>query len=201
MLDSVSTYLTLYGYYFLFFATLIESVPFIGLFFPGEVIVVAAGFFAARGDLALLPVLIVASVGGIVGSNIGYALGYWGGRPLIDRWAHRFNVTEEHIKFAEDYFERHGSKTVFFGRYVAGLKAFITALAGTTKMEYGIFFIYAAAGIISWTLLAGLLGFFFGQYIDVIVDIIKAIGWVSLVIMLLVFVIAYWWRRKKQEKN
>ncbi|HEX21189.1 MAG TPA: DedA family protein, partial [Actinobacteria bacterium] len=129
MLDIITGYLTIYGYYFLFLATVIESIPFIGLVFPGEVIVVAAGFFAAGSELSLLPVLVIASLGGIVGSNIGYALGFWGGRPLVDRWAHRFHVTDEHIRFAEDYFDNHGAKTVFFGRYMAGLKAFITVLA------------------------------------------------------------------------
>jgi len=201
MVDTVVNYLTIYGYYFLFLATVIESVPFVGLVFPGEVIVVAAGFFAARRELSLLPVLLIASLGGIVGSNIGYALGFWGGRPLVERWAHRFHITEEHIKSAEKYFERQGAKTVFFGRYMAGIKAFITALAGAAKMEYGLFFVYSAAGVISWTILAGLLGFFFGQYFDIVIEIIKAVGWASLFIFILIIAIAYWWRRSRRVKS
>lgn len=198
MLDTVANYLTIYGYYFIFLATLIESMPFIGLAFPGEVIVVAVGFFAARGELSFIPALIIAACGGIAGSNIGYALGFWGGRPLLDRWARRFHVTQEHIKFAEDYFERHGAKTVFFGRYMAGLKAFIIALAGAARMRYSLFFLYSTAGVISWTILAGLLGFFFGQYFDVVVEIVQAIGWGSLFIFLFIIAIAYWRRRSRK---
>lgn len=198
LLQTGSQYLSAYGYYFLFLAAVLENVPFVGLFMPGEVIVVAAGFFAARGELRLLMVIVVAVVGGIMGNNFGYWLGYYGGRPLIERLAKRFHVDHGHLKYAEEYFENHGSKTVFFGRYMAGIKAFITALAGASRMDYGIFLSYSSLGIISWTLLAALLGYFFGEYFDLILSIFKAIGWGSLAVFSLIIVAVYWWRRKKR---
>lgn len=197
LLRTASVYLSAYGYYFLFIAVIVENIPFIGLFMPGEVIVVAAGFFAARGELQLLPVILISIIGGIIGNNIGYWLGHRGGRPLIERLTVRFHIDEGHIKFAEDYFDRHGSKTVFFGRYMAGLKAFITALAGAARMDYRVFLFYSTAGIISWTLLAALLGYFFGEYFDVILGVFKAIGWGSLAIFIIVIAFFFWWRRRK----
>lgn len=201
VLQTASGYLQAYGYYFLFLASVIENIPFAGLLMPGEVIVVAAGFFAARGDLKLFAVIIVASFGAEIGNNIGYYLGYRGGRPLVEHLSERFHIEEQHIKFAEGYFDRHGSKTVFFGRFMAGIKAFITALAGAAHMEYGIFLIYSTAGILSWTLLATLLGYFFGRYFDVVLAILKAIGWGSLAIFIIIIAAVYWWRRKAGEQG
>ena len=198
--DLASEYLVQYGYYFLFLTTALENIPFVGLFLPGEVIVVAAGFFAATGKLDITLVFLVAVFGGIVGNNIGYWLGRYGGRPLIERLADRFHIDRKHIKSAEDYFDSHGSKTVFIGRYIVGLKALVATLAGAAHMNYGVFLLYSTAGIISWTIIALILGFFFGEYFDVVLSTLKAIAWV-IPFLLVIILSALWIIRRRNKKN
>jgi len=195
-----SEYFVRFGYVFLFLAAALENIPFVGLFLPGEVIVVAAGFFAATGEFDIVLVFLVATIGGIVGNNVGYWLGRYGGRPLIEGLADRLHIDKKHVKSAEDYFDSHGSKTVFIGRFIAGLKAFVTTLAGAAHMNYGVFLLYSTAGIISWTIIALILGFFFGQNLDAILSVLKTIGWFIPVLMFLA-IIALWILRRRNKKN
>lgn len=197
LLDEVGKYLAAFGYYFLFLATAFENVPFVGLFLPGEVIVVAAAFFAARGELDISAVFGVAVLGGIVGNNVGYWLGRYGGRPFIERLAERFRFDRKHVVAAEEYFDGHGAKTVFIARYIAGLKAFVTALAGASHMNYAVFLSYSSAGIISWTFIAVVLGYFFGQYFNTVISILKTSGWVIPLIIILLLIVVWLRRRRK----
>lgn len=190
MLELLISYFTEYGYYFLFFATLIENIPIIGVLTPGEVVVVAAGFFAASGEFDITAVIAVAGAGAIVGTNIGYLIGRHGGRPLIEGLSRRFHLDGDKVRQAESYFDTKGPQTVFFGRYVAGAKAMVAALAGAAKMKYWLFSFYALLGIITWTLAASFLGYFFGSYWQELIFYIKAFGW----LLLLILVAALAWR-------
>ncbi|MCK4267395.1 MAG: DedA family protein, partial [Actinomycetia bacterium] len=116
-LDWLTEIFRLYGYYFLFFATLLENVPFVGMFLPGEVIVLAAGFFAAQGQLDLAAVIVVACFGAMSGSGLSYFLGRQGGRQLIESIAVKFRVDPSKLDDADKYFDSHGALTVFIGRY------------------------------------------------------------------------------------
>ena len=182
MLKLLISYFTEYGYYFLFLATLLENIPIIGVLTPGEVVVVAAGFFAASGEFDIAAVIAVSVAGAAVGTNIGYFMGRHGGRPLIEKLSSAFHLDGDKVRQAEAYFDTKGPHTVFFGRYVAGAKAMVAALAGAAKMKYWLFSVYALLGIISWTLLASLLGYFFGSYWQQLIFYIKAFGWLLFVV-------------------
>ncbi len=199
--EIASDYLIQYGYFFIFLATAMENIPFVGIFLPGEVVVVAAGFFAATGELDISLVFLVAAFGGIVGNNIGYWVGRYGGRPLIEGLADRFHIDSRHVKSAEAYFDSHGSKTVFIGRYMAGLKALVTTLAGAAHMNYGVFLLYSSAGIISWTIIALILGFFFGQYFDAVLSVLQTVGWVLPVLMIIILIAFLIIRRRNKRNN
>lgn len=190
MLELLISYFIEYGYFFLFFATLMENIPIIGVLAPGEVVVVAAGFFAASGEFDITAVIAVAAAGAIVGTNIGYLIGRHGGRPLIEGLSSRLHLDGDKVRQSEAYFDTKGPRTVFFGRYVAGAKALVPAFAGAAKMKYWLFGVYALLGIITWTLAASLLGYFFGSYWKELIFYIKAFGWV----LLLIVVAALAWR-------
>ncbi len=175
-----------FGYFFLFAATALENIPVVGAFMPGEVIVVAAGFAASSGDFELPIVILIACAGAFVGSNISYAIGRWGGRSLIERIAVRLGMDGGKLDAADSYFQTHGPITVFVGRYLSGVKAFIPALAGAHHMPFGKFMFFSTLGIVTWTVIAAYLGFYFGQNWETLVGVFKAVGWVIPALVVLV---------------
>lgn len=200
LLEIVLDIFVTYGYFFLFFATAFENVPVVGAFLPGEVIVVAAGFFASSGDFNLTLVILVAGVGAFVGTNLSYGLGYWGGRTLIEKFARRVGMDGDRLRDADRYFHTHGPITVFVGRYMSGIKAFVPALAGAHRMNYWRFLFFSTLGVISWTIVAATLGFYFGRNWETLIDIIKTIGW-AIPVVIVVVIALFWYRRKRRAEQ
>ncbi len=192
-----------FGYLFLFAATALENIPVLGALMPGEVIVVAAGFAAARGDLDLTIVILVACTGAFVGSTISYIIGYRGGRPVIEKIASRLGVDSGKLDAADRYFSTHGPITVFVGRYMSGVKAFIPALAGAHRMHFGKFLVFSALGIITWTFIAAYLGFYFGENWEALISIFKAVGWVipALIALVVITILLIGRRRRATRKE
>lgn len=159
-----------------------------GIPFPGETMLLFASFTAGLpgSHLSIVGVLIAAALGAIIGDNLGYLAGRYGGRPLALRFGKYFFLKEHHLVAAEQFFARHGDKTVFFGRFVAVLRAWAAFLAGVNKMRWPKFLLYNAAGGICWATLMGLLGFYAGHFLgdfSKIDSIGKALGFVGLAVV------------------
>ena len=201
-IDTLFHYFQLYGYYIVFFGLLLENSAFVGLIWPGETVLLAAGFFAARGDFNIVSVIVYGILGALIGNNIGYFLGLKGGRTFVERFGHRFFISEARIKAAEEYFDSHGGKTVFIGRFAAGVRVFVSLLAGASRMNYAKFFAYTLLAVVVWTVGIGLVGYFFGQHWDSLLKIIGRIGWGALiaVVILGLAVCFYSKRRSKRMK-
>lgn len=134
-----------------------------GIPFPGETMLLLAAFYAAIDHHLQLPIVIAcAALGAILGDNIGYSVGRTGGKAFIERYGQYLFLKPEHLERAEQFFARHGDKTVFLGRFVAVLRAWAAFLAGVNQMHWRTFFIYNAAGGIVWATLFGLLGYYAG---------------------------------------
>jgi membrane protein DedA with SNARE-associated domain len=133
-----------------------------GIPFPGETMLLFASFTAGLpgSHLAIPWVIVAAAAGAIIGDNLGYLAGRYGGRPFALRFGKYFFIKEHHLIAAEQFFVRHGDKTVFFGRFVAVLRAWAAFLAGVNKMHWPKFLAYNAAGGICWAALMGLLAFY-----------------------------------------
>jgi membrane protein DedA with SNARE-associated domain len=150
-----------FGYLAVAFFIMIESS---GIPFPGETMLLLASFYAANDQHLQIPLVILSAiVGAIVGDNIGFYVGRTGGKAIIERYGRYLFIKPEHIERAEKFFARHGDKTVFFGRFVAVLRAWAAFLAGVNQMKWSTFLIYNAAGAILWATCFGLLGFFAGR--------------------------------------
>ncbi|MDP1808841.1 MAG: DedA family protein [Actinomycetota bacterium] len=184
-----------YGYFFLFFATALENIPVVGMFLPGEVIVVAAGFFAASGKFDVAAVILIAALGAFLGTICSYALGFWGGRSFLEMLATKLRVDGDRLNSADRYFTTHGHITVFVGRYLSGIKAFIPALAGAHRMRFGTFLLFASLAIVTWTVLATGLGYFFGANWPLLMKIIRTAGW--LILLLAALIIGLIWYRRR----
>ena len=108
-----------YGLGLLFVVVALESA---GLPLPGETALIFAGVWASKGHLEIEWVIAVAALAAIVGDNVGYWLGRTGGRALVYRYAWSRKFAERVVPPSERFFERHGAKTVFLARFIAGLR-------------------------------------------------------------------------------
>jgi undecaprenyl-diphosphatase len=135
------------GYGALFGLIVAESA---GLPVPGETALLAAGLLAGAGHLALPLVIAVGAGAAVVGDNLGYLLGRRGGRALLTRGRLLREHRHRAIVRGERFFERHGAKTVFFGRWIAGVRVVVAVLAGASAMPWRTFLVYNTLGAVAW---------------------------------------------------
>jgi len=192
-------YFTLYGYYLIFLALLLENIVVIGLFMPGETILLAASFFASQNHFNLTHVILTAIAGAFLGNNIGYFIGRRGGRPFIERFGEYFYISKEKIREAEEYFDNHGGKTIFIGRFATGIRVFIAPLAGASRMNYLKFFVYTAFSVSIWTVLISSVGYIFGENWGLLLSVFKRVSRISLVAIIIFLLLFYYLRRRKRE--
>lgn len=121
-----------WGYLAVFAFVAVESS---GIPFPGETMLVTAAIYAGSGHLSIAGVITAAAIGAIIGDNLGYAAGRFGGRTLVERYGKYVRLRPEHLERAERFFEKYGDRTVFFGRFIAVLRAWAAFLAGTNRSE------------------------------------------------------------------
>ncbi len=153
-------YLATYGYLAIFVIVGLESA---GIPMPGETVLVAAAILAAQGKLHLWGVIAAAAAGAIVGDNCGYWVGREFGFRVAYRYGRYIGLDERRLKLGQYLFLRHGGKIVFFGRFVAVLRAFAAFLAGVNRFNWERFFFFNAAGGIVWATIFGLGGYLLGR--------------------------------------
>jgi len=149
-----------YGYLAIFLIVAMESA---GIPMPGETVLITAAILAGQGTLRIYGVIGAAAAGAIIGDNCGYWVGREFGFPLLYRYGHYIRLDERRLKLGQYLFLRHGGKVVFFGRFVAVLRAFAAFLAGVNRYNWEEFFLYNAAGGIVWATIFGLGGFWLGR--------------------------------------
>jgi len=149
-----------YGYFAVFGLVALESA---GVPMPGETALVSAAVVAATGTLNIALVVLCAAAAAIVGDNAGYWVGREFGFPLVYRYGRYIRVDEGRLKVAQYLFRRHGGKIVFFGRFVAILRAFAAFLAGVNHLAWPRFLLFNALGGIVWAAIFGAGGYLLGQ--------------------------------------
>ena len=179
-MHSVAELVASYGYVALFLLIGLES---FGIPLPGEIALVTAGAFAARGRLDIGLVILAAAAGAIVGDNAGYWLGRTGGIAIVHRFGRRVGLNELKVARMHAFFGRYGAKTVFIGRFIALLRSWAAVLAGVAEMPYGRFTCFNVAGGATWAVLFGSLGYAFGHNLPLLE---RYAGQVTLALALLV---------------
>src|SRR5271166_4324956 len=149
-----------FGYPLLFLVVMGESS---GVPIPGETGLIAAAVLASQGKLKIELVIALAAAGAIVGDNIGYLIGRKGGRWVLERPGRFERQRHEVLRTGEPFFERHGPKAVFFGRFVLGLRVWASWLAGATRMRWRSFAVWNAIGGITWASAIGLIAYLLGD--------------------------------------
>lgn len=170
------------GYPLLFVLVMSESS---GVPIPGETALIAAAVLASEGKLQIGVVIALAAAAAIVGDNIGYVIGRKGGRWLLERPGSFYRQRQEVLRVGEPFFERHGPKAVFFGRFILGLRVWASWLAGATRMHWRSFALWNALGGITWAFGVGLIAYLLGSSAG---NALEAFGIYGLVAVLIAIV-------------
>jgi membrane protein DedA with SNARE-associated domain len=139
-----------------------------GVPLPGETMLIAAALYAGTGSLNIWLVGLVAVVAAVAGDNVGFAIGHYGGRKLIDRFGKYVLLTPKRLDKVEDFFRRHGSWVVVIARFVEGLRQANGLIAGTVEMPWLKFFAANVVGAIGWVAVWASLGYFAGNHVSTI---------------------------------
>ena len=148
-----------------------------GVPLPGEAILIAAAIFAGSGHMNIALVILVGVVAAIVGDNIGYAIGHFGGRPLVQRFGRYVFLTPDRLDHAENFFNRHGGKVVTIARFVEGLRQVNGILSGIVGMHWAKFLGFNALGAVLWVGTWAGLGYLAGEHFIEIYDAFEKYKW------------------------
>ena len=185
-----------HGYWTLAITLLLENA---GIPLPGETMLLFASFLASQHhQLNLGLIIVVATAACTVGDNLGYWIGLHGGRPLLDRYQKFFRISDEKIANGENMFERFGPATVFFARFVFGMRIIAGPLAGVLHMQWRRFVLFNFLGAATWVTVISCVGYFFGQHWQRLLEIV---GRANAVVFVAAVVIAWFaWKRYRNRR-
>ena len=158
---------------------------------PSELVIPLAGFVAAQGELRLDLVIVMASIGSLAGATVWYVIGKRIGERRLRAWVDRhgkwLTLSANDLDRAQDWFRRHGAAAVFVGRLIPGVRTFVSLPAGFSNMPLAPFLMFSALGTAIWTAVLAYAGVLLqanftrvGDYIDVVVNVLLAVGAVFL---------------------
>jgi membrane protein DedA with SNARE-associated domain len=187
-----------YGYLVVFFGVMLESA---GVPLPGETVLITAGVLVHRGILDPGDAVFFGILGAVVGDQIGYWVGRFGGRPFVLRWGRYVFITPERLGRAERFFEQHGGKAVFFARFITGLRVFGALVAGMSRMAWGKFALYNVLGGAVWATAAVALGYFLWASIGLVEHWIGRVSLLLAAALVLVVVLRWSYRKATRTRS
>ena len=170
---------------------------------PSELIMPSAGFAAARGDMTLGMVILMGTLGSVIGTLPLYYIGRAFGEDRLMAWADKhgkwLTLSGKDIKKADDWFDRHGSKAVLFGRMVPGIRSLLSLPAGMSEMPLPKFLTYSAIGSALWSAALAYAGYALGENYD---RVEQYVGPASKIILgLLVVGAVFWFVRRRRDQG
>ena len=189
-----------YGYWAVALALLCENA---GIPVPGETTLLLASFLAySEHRLHLGWIIVVATCAATLGDNIGYAIGHYGGRPLLDRYQRFFRIQPATMQRGENLFEHYGAAAVFFARFIFGLRVFAGPLAGVLRMRWRAFALFNFLGAALWVTCIASAGYLFGQHWRPLARALQRFN-IAVLIVAVAVVLYLWWRyrRHRPSKN
>src|SRR6476646_4200245 len=186
------------GYPLLFVLVMSESS---GVPVPGETALITGGILASQGKLSIEIVIALAALGAIIGDNIGYLIGRKGGRWLLERPGAFHRQRQNVLAVGEPFFERHGAKAVFFGRFLLGLRVWASWLAGATRMPWRAFVLWNALGGIAWAVTIGLIAYFLGHSASTAIESFGVFGLVAALLAAVTFFVVHRRHRARSRRE
>lgn len=194
LFDFLRSALVQYGYWALALTLLLENA---GIPLPGETILLLASFLAySERQLSLPWIMVVATLAATLGDNLGFAIGYHGGRPLLERYQSIFRIRKKTLMRGEELFTRYGAATVLFARFIFGLRIIAGPMAGVLRMPWRKFVPFNFLGAAIWVVVISGLGYLFGEHRDQLEHLVKHFNLLLGVIAILA--VAFWWWRNRR---
>ena len=196
MLDSLidlANHLGAWGYLIIFLVVVLECQALLGLFMPGESLVIAGGFLASQGVFDRWTLIGVVAFAAILGDSISFEMGRQLKRDWLLKPRRWFRMRPEHLARVETFFRRHGAKSVFAGHFLHVLRAGMPFVAGMSRMHYPRFLVFNAAGCVVWATIFVLVGYYAGASWSLMVDRIGRAGIVIEGVLLLAAGLGWWW--------
>ena len=196
ILDVLRNAVVQHGYWAVGGALLLENA---GIPVPGETILLLACFLAySEHDLRLPWIIAVATIAATLGDNLGFALGYYGGRPLLARYQALFRIQNKTVQRGEELFARYGAVTVFFARFVFGMRVLAGPMAGVLRMPWRKFTVFNFLGATLWVTVISGVGYLFGQHWERLAGEVKRID-IAAAILLVIVAVLLWWRSRREN--
>lgn len=147
--DTIIDYLDVLGYWGIVIGMALESacIP-----IPSELIFGFTGYLVFLGRLDFVWSVVAGVAGGLIGSVVAYAAGFYGGRPFVSKYGRYVLLSESHVDLAQRWFDRYGLKATFFSRLLPVVRTFISLPAGFARVNFNKFVIYTLLGSIPWTI-------------------------------------------------
>ncbi len=195
LFEVLRNHFTQHGYWTLAITLLLENA---GIPLPGETMLLFASFLAYQHhELNLGLIILVGTLACTFGDNLGYWIGFCGGRPLLHRYQSVFRISDQKIERGEELFERFGPATVFFARFVFGMRVIAGPLAGVLRMQWRRFVLFNFLGAVVWVTVISCIGYSFGLHWQRLVEIVSRLNLAVFVVA--VVIVAYaWWRYRLQ---
>jgi membrane protein DedA with SNARE-associated domain len=133
---------------------------------PGETVLIISAVYAGTGRLSIWLVALIGFLAAILGDNVGFGIGHFGGRPLAERYGKYIFLTPERLDKTANFFDRHGGKVIVIARFVEGLRQANGIIAGITGMHWKKFFLFNMLGAALWVGVWVSIGYFSGSNID-----------------------------------
>jgi membrane protein DedA with SNARE-associated domain len=178
---------------------LLVGIEALGIPLPGETAVILAGLAANQGRLSIVAVIVVAAGGAIIGDNIGFVIGRKGGRALLERPGRFAAERRRMLEIGDPFFERHGPKAVFLGRWITGLRVWTSWLAGASDMRWPTFLMWNALGGTAWASSVALAAYFGGKSVEKVFSKVGLYGGIAAVALILLAVAYVRWRMKNRR--
>jgi membrane-associated protein len=187
-----------YGYWAVALALLCENA---GIPVPGETTLLLASFLAySEHRLHLGWIIVVATCAAALGDNIGYGIGHYGGRPLLDRYQRFFRIQPATMQRGENLFDHYGAAAVFFARFIFGLRVFAGPLAGVLRMRWRAFALFNFLGAALWVTCIASAGYLFGQHWRTLARAMQRFN-IAVLIVAVAVVLYLWWRYRRQRPS
>jgi membrane protein DedA with SNARE-associated domain len=199
VLHSLEPTLNHYGYLAIAGLVLIED---FGVPVPGETVLILGAVYAGTGRLSIVLVVLLGFLAAVLGDNIGFAVGHFGGRRLVERYGRYIFLTPERLDRATGFFERHGGKVVTIARFVEGLRQANGIIAGISGMHWAKFLAFNALGAALWVGVWSAVGYFSGNHITSIYNTASRYSTylaIAVGIAILAFIVRHLLKRRRAE--
>jgi membrane protein DedA with SNARE-associated domain len=197
LLDLLRSALVHYGYWAVAAALLLENA---GLPVPGETVLLLASFLAySQRELQISWIVLIGTVSATLGDNLGYAVGHYSGRRLLERYKHTFIIGEGAVKRGEALFASYGAATILCERFVFVMRVIAGPMAGILRMPWRSFAVFNLLGAALWVAVIACVGFFFGSRWGALTHFMKRFD-IAIAVVFIICVSALSWRKRRSKE-